>query len=124
MRDESCSWRSELNVDAERIRARTRIRDVIETARGDAATRIAIRRVHLGIEALIAREEQEIVARDVHARRLTAHDSSGHAEGVADRKILQARERAVLDPPRRELRRLADAVRSEERRVGKESGAW
>src|SRR3954471_391512 len=111
-------WRLELNVDAERVRARTWIRHVIQTTRGDiaAAARVAVRGVDLRIQTRVATEEQEVVARDIHARRLATHDPSGESEGVAERDVLQPRERSVLDPARGELGRLADAVRVTERR--------
>src|SRR5690348_6038523 len=97
---------SELDVDAERVRARTRIRHVVETTHGDVAriARRAVRGIDLWVQTRVAREEQEVVTSDVHARRLAAHDASGERKGVAERDILQASKGAILDPARRELR--------------------
>src|SRR5690348_17880944 len=115
---ESDSWRSERDVDAERVRARSWIGHVVETARSDIALAIgvAIRGVDFRIEAFVARQEQEIVAGNVHARRLATHDASGEGEGVANGEILQAFEGAVFNPASRELGRLFDAVAIGQRR--------
>src|SRR5436309_3787214 len=92
--------RLELNVDAERVRARTRVRHVIETARRDVATaaRVAVRGVDLRIQAGVARQQEEVVTRDIHAGRLAAHYASGERERITDRDVLETCEGAVLDP--------------------------
>src|SRR5690348_12442246 len=103
---------SELEVDAEGVGAWSRIRGPIDPADSQPAHSVE----YFGVIALVLRGQQQVVARDVDARRLPAHQPRRQIEGVAEGDVLQPYEGAILDPARRVLRRLGDAVRIRERR--------
>src|ERR1051326_2629351 len=104
----------ELEGDAEGVGSCTRIGEVVQATNREPTT-TTVRRVDLRIEPGVVRQEQQVVTRDVHARRLTGHQALRNVECVADGDVLQACEGAVLDPSRGILRRFADAVRIRER---------
>src|SRR5688500_5679551 len=100
----------ELDPSAEGKRARPWIREVVDAARGHAG-----RNEHLWIVARVVAEEQQVVTREVDAGAFASQKARRQWERVAERDVLEAHEGAVLDPPRRELRRLLQGVRHAER---------
>src|SRR5205814_548368 len=83
-----------------------RIREVIETTRGQA-----VRRVHLRVQTRVAGEEDEVVRRDVQPGAARRTRQQRQIQVISEGDVLQAHERRILDPARREDRRLVNPGR-------------